>query len=419
MSCSSIRSLSLILFFGYHFIFLSSLSLVVPPQITVRDRMLPLRVSAGTSFVDLLNTALPFKIPIQNLQTINQFPAIFEYGVAEYGFEVDSWNQHHLLSYTSEQAVVILDGNWQGVIKYIVTGSAIHLDEHDVSSQKKLRPDFTAMFQNCIVMKGEAKATITDMMESAGDLTRKFHKHAFKLFPKGCYSIPGVTTCNEAIALYSITFFNNRFSQQLVKQYNVSELPGRVDFIVDIFKLILWILSQTEPTEGSHLIPDVRKKTRNGHHITLLEEGILKEFDEHKLHNIQIATIGAIYALNLPNVEHGRVNCKSITITRVGSRLRDALRTRHMDKRSVLDQVTLGIGQLHTNGYAHCDICVDNIFVDSQEDGGRVFLGDLEYCRRKDEKPPADIRRADPKAKTAEELDLLQLEKLSDELASV
>ena len=158
---------------------------------------------------------------------------------------------------------------------------------------------------------------------------------------------------------------------------------------------------------------------RDGHHITLLEEGILKEFDEHKLHNIQIATIGAIYALNLLNIEHGTVNCKSITITRVGSRLKDAVRTRHMDKSSVLVQIRSGIDQLHANVYAHCDICVDNIFVDSQEDGGAVFLGDLEYCRRKDEKPPVDIRRADPKAKTAEELDMLQLEKLKDELASI
>jgi hypothetical protein len=57
--------------------------------------------------------------------------------------------------------------------------------------------------------------------------------------------------------------------------------------------------------------------------------------------------------------------------------------------------------------------------VDNQEDGGTVFFGDLEYCRRKDEKPPADIRRDDPKAKSAEELDMLQLEKLKDELTSI
>ena len=402
-----------------HFIFLFFLDLsTVVPQVIVRDRMLPLRVSAGTSFVDLLNTPLPFKIPIRDLQIINQFPAIFEYGLTEYKSSLDTWLDHQLLSLTSKQAVVILDGMWQNVVKSIAN-VAVLLDEHGVSSQTKLRFDFTAMFENCFVMKGEAKANLLDMMASSGDLTKKLHKHAFKLFPKGCYSIPGVVTCNESVALYSISFFNNRFCQQLVKQYNVSELRCRVDFAVDIFKILIWILSQTEPTEVSHLVPDVRRKTRNGHHITLLEEGILKEFDEHKLHVIQIAIIGSIYALHLPNIEHGRINGKSITITRVGSRLRDAVRARHLDKSSILAQIRSGIDQLHAHGYAHCDICVDNIFVDSQEDGGTVFLGDLECCRKKDERPPVDISRADPQAKTAEDLDMLQLEKLKDELALI
>jgi hypothetical protein len=388
------------------------------PRVNVRDRMLPFRVSAGIAFVDLLNNPLPFKIPIQNFEYINQFSAIFEYGKTEYGPSLDSWLEHRLLSYTSEQAVVILDGMWQTVIKSIAD-VVVYMDNYGASSEKKLRPDFTAMFRSCLVMKGEANASLADMYAISGDLTRKFHKHAFKLFPKGCFSIPGVTTCNEAVTLYSITFFNNRFSQQLVKQYTVSDLTGRVDFIVDIFKILIWILSQTEPTEGFHLVPDVRAKTRNGHHITLQVEGILKKFGEHKLHNIQMAIIGSIYTLNLPNIEHGRINCKSVTITRVGSRLRDAVRVRRMDKSSIFAQVTSGVHQLHANGYAHCDICVDNIFVDSQEDGGTVFLGDLEYCRRKDEKPPADTKRADPKAKSAEELDMLQLEKLKDELASI
>jgi RIO-like serine/threonine protein kinase len=103
-------------------------------------------------------------------------------------------------------------------------------------------------------------------------------------------------------------------------------------------------------------------------------------------------------------------------MTRVGSRLRDAMRVRHMNIQAIYDQAKFVIEQLHASGYAHCDICVDNIFVDSEKDGS---AGDLEYCRQSNEKPPADIRRADSKAKTAGELDLIQLEKLKDELASI
>jgi len=401
------------------YLFSFFLFLEEPHRFLLKERILPFRVSSGTSFVDLLNRPLPFKIPIYNLQIINQFPAFFEYGSAEYEFCVDSWIVNTLLSYTSEQAVVILDGNWQSVIQNIVTGSTILLDQHDLSSQKTLRPDFTAMFGRCIVMKAEAKASMIDMMNSSHDLIKKFHKHAFKLFPKGCLSIPGVNTCNEALALYSISFFNNCFSQDLVKTYDIRHPSGRVNFIVDLFKIIIWILSQTEPTESTHLVPDVRIRTSNGHHITLTVDGILKEFDQHKLNNIRMDIISAIYALHLPNVEHGITNCKSITITRIGSRLKDAVRARLINKSLILDQIRSGIEQLHSNGYAHCDICVDNIFVDSEEDGGKVFLGDLEYCRKKDEKPPQDIRRANENASTAEELDLLQFENLRDELASI
>jgi hypothetical protein len=94
----------------------------------------------------------------------------------------------------------------------------------------------------------------------------------------------------------------------------------------------------------------------------------------------------------LPNVEHGYVNCTSITITRVGFRLRYVLLVRCMNKNVVFDQVSLAIEQLHTIGDAHCDICVDNVFIDSVE---AQFSLDLESRCRKDEKPSTDIRGGD------------------------
>ncbi len=293
------------------------------------------------------------------------------------------------------------------------------LDEHDISSQKRMRPDFTAIFNGILVMKGVAKATQTAMMESRTELVSKFHKTAYKLFPAGSGSIPAVMTCNELIGLYSISYFNKRFIQELIKQYDLRNMDGRVEFIVDIFKIIIWIMSQTNPVEGFHLAPGVKRKTRNGHHITLLDTGLLKELDSQKLNRINISAIGAIYALNLSNVEHGIINCTSITITRVGSRLRDAVVVRHMNREEVYEQVCMGIQQIHTNGFAHCDICVDNIFVDSVEDGGRVFIGDLEYCRPKSQPPPMNIRRAHESALMAEQLDNIQLTNLKDELASM
>jgi RIO-like serine/threonine protein kinase len=176
-------------------------------------------------------------------------------------------------------------------------------------------------------------------------------------------------------------------------------------------------MSQTAPVERFHLIPDLKQKTRNGHYITLNSTGLRKEFDTIKLGQINFEVIKSIYQLNLQNVEHGTVNHIAIIITRVGSQLIDAVRVRHLSHDEIYDQVKMGIEQLHSNGFAHCDICVDNIFVDSVDDGGRVFIGDLEYCRSSTEPAPKDIRRSDIRASTAENLDYIQLEKLKDELS--
>jgi hypothetical protein len=336
---------------------------------------------------------------------------------AEYGVSIDYWLDYQIVSLTSEQAVVGQDIIWQHLLKTISMVNIL-LDQHDSSSEARLRPDFTATFNGVLVIKGEAKTNQTDMLDSKNELVSKFHKTAYKLFPV-CKSIPAIMTCNESISLYSIEYFNKQYILTMVKLYNIGAFPGRVDFIVDIFKILIWIMSQTDPIEGYHIAPTVRTKTRNGHHITLLREGLLKEFDVHKLVHINISLIGDIYALQLPNVEHGTINCSSITITRVGSRLRDAIIARHMNRDDIFQQVYMGIQQLHAHDFAHCDICVDNIFVDSIEDGGEVFIGDLEYCRLKNLPPPMNIKRADASALTAEQLDDIQLMKFKDELASI
>ncbi len=376
------------------------------------------RVEAGVEFTDVLSSPLPFKIPIMDFSTVLQWSRIFQYGKTEYGVSVDSWLQHSMLSLTSEQAVVIADGAWQNVLKSVALLSVM-LDEHDKSSMTRMRPDFTATYKGILVMKGEAKSSLTDMMESYSDLISKFHSTAHKIFPKGCTSLPAVMTCNEQIHLYAISYGRGTYSLTSVKVYNVAEIRGRIEFIVDIFKLVVWIMSQTEPIERFHLVPDVRRRTRNGHHVTLLSRGIYKEFDHSKLSEINLEAIRTVYDLKLNNVETGTVNGRSVTITRVGSKLIDAMRARCMDLEQVYNEICLGVRQLHDHNYAHCDICVDNIFVDSVEDGGHVFLGDLEYCRLKIDHPPANIRRGDNKARTAEELDNFQLEKIKDEIASM
>ncbi len=382
-------------------------------EINLRNKLLSCRIASGSPFVDSLNIHLTFKIPVIDPKYVNDYPNIFELGRAEYGSSVDTWLNYHILSNTSEQAVVILDGMWEDVLESI-GNVLIMLDQHDGSSKKRLRPDLTVMFNNFVALKSEKKTTYQEMMNSREELVTKLNKNAYKLFPKNCKSIPGIMSCNEAIELFSINYDNKKFNLTKEKHYRIKNINGRVDFIVDIFKILVWILSQTEPTELFHLVPDVRIKTPNGHHITLVRDGIFKEFDTNRISSINMSIIKDIYSKKLTNVEYGTVNGVSITIHRIGNKLRNVIC--NLSKQSVLAQVESGIKQLHEINYAHCDICLDNIFV---EENGTVFLGDLEYCRIKTDKPPIDTKRAEESAESSEILDLMQFEKLKDELASI
>jgi hypothetical protein len=304
-------------------------------DVNVKDRIKQYRVSTSTAFRVILGQTLPFKIPIVTSKYIHQFPDVFELGhSAEYKSSVDAFLDHMLLSLTSEQAVVVLDGMWQNVLKSIAD-VVVYLDEHDPTSLALRRPDFSALHLGALVMKGEAKATLHDMVAHRSDLTSKFTPLAYKMFPSNCTEIPAVTTCNEEIHLFGISHFNDHFLLNHLQSYRVIELEGRVAFIQDLFKLMIWILSQTDPVERFHLVPERRQKTPNGHHVTLLKEGLLKEFSSSALARINMDIIKTVYQLHLENVEWGITNCASVTITRVGSKLRDVFHTRGLDSFSV------------------------------------------------------------------------------------
>jgi hypothetical protein len=159
----------------------------------------------------------------------------------------------------------------------------------------------------------------------------------------------------------------------------------------------------------------VRLKTKNQQHVTLKKHGLIKEFNYDRDYSATIAHIKTIYDAKLPKVElQGVTNYKTITITSVGRRLRDAIALHGFEKDAALEGATLAVAQLHGIGMAHCGICVSRLFVSLETN--TVFLGGLEYCRPMGEAPPAGIDANDPAARTAQELDKQQLVRLTDEL---
>jgi hypothetical protein len=345
-------------------------------------------------------------------------PSILEYGRSEYATAVDQWLSDFAstLGLTSESGVVATDFLWQGILGKLCN-LIVLLNQKDPSSQVELRPDFTGLFNNILVIKGVAKTDSSEIPTAIAELIDKFYATAHLMFPSLCPIIPGIASSQQIISLHRIYYdsISRHYRQDLVKQYRVLEFEERLRFIVDIFKIAIWIVSQTSPVEFFHLVTNVRLQTRNKHHVTLMRDGIVKEFYLRSDRQIPMEIIRAIYNAKLPNVEQGIVNCTTVTITTVGRRLRDVVRLGDLEKSFVFSQVQEAVMQLHSLGIAHCDICVDNVFVNVV--GNAVFLGDLEYCQLMANPPPIGIRRADSRARTAGELDLIQLDKFSDELA--
>ena len=362
---------------------------------------------------------LPFLISCRSIEHVQLNPTIFALEKCEYDNCIDSLLTQVLVNFTSEMVVTARDTNWQFVVK-TVCGLDILVDQHDPSSQMRCRPDFIAMFNNMLIMKAEAKVTSIDMFANAKELTNKLHATAFKSFPVGSNSIPALMTSIERIALYSLNYNLGKFEVVLVKSYDMMIYSERVQFCVDLIKICIWIVSQTNPNEHTHLSVGTRTKTRNGHHVTLIGTGLLKEFSVHKMpSNDTFELFRTIYSSSFENVEHGTVNCTSVMITRIGSRLRDAMRNRGLTVTQVCNQVKAGLDQLHSINIAHCDLCVDNVFVDDEVDGGKVFLGDLEYVQDMNKPPRLDLRRSDINALTARQLDDIQFENFVEECAKL
>jgi len=116
------------------------------------------------------------------------------------------------------------------------------------------------------------------------------------------------------------------------------------------------------PNRYFHLIPNVRIATRNKHHVTWVANGLLKHF--HRIRQPVLDRIRVVYSRSPQFIEQGEVlDRKSIRIVSIGSKLSDALSLRKISADEVLRNVRSGLDNLHALGFAHCDVCVDNVFV--------------------------------------------------------
>ena len=225
-----------------------------------------------------------------------------------------------------------------------------------------------------------------------------------QLFPRGHNFFIGITSCETKTNLYYITWnaIDAKFDTGEPKRENdLSTMYGRVSLIVNIFKICRWEITITAANTAFHLVPVVKLVTPNNHIVQWVSDGLIKEFNANVSETSMVAMAGIIEA-RLGHVEWGRriEGTKAIKIDILGYMVRQyymrlgptSIRRQFKDK--ILREVRLGLNELHSAGYAHCDLCLDNVFYDDSSD--RVFLGDLEYLTPLDAAHPAKNIRLPP-----------------------
>jgi hypothetical protein len=271
------------------------------------------------------------------------------------------------------------------VIDACCPGTVFYRDQKDMSSQVRLRPDATMFKNGALFAKLEEKASSVDLDHAASELCSKFHMNAGKLFPLGSDCILGIVAAKFIITTYKIISRDGGFESVFLRSYNFKTVIPRIDFLYDIIRYMRFVASITGPKESFHLVPDIRMKTTNGHHVTWTNDGLYKVY--RKISEQQIDRMKFIYQNNLPNVEHGRfLKNRTFLVTRIGYTLNNALMKKLVNRSDAFEQVKNGMIQLHECGLAHCDIRLRNVFVDLHSPF-QVFLDDLEYLTPIDATP--------------------------------
>lgn len=334
-------------------------------------------------------TPLQFKIPTAYYRNFESFPDIFEEEHSEIATLIDCFLLA-ILSGTSETATSNFNSNWLSIVRRLIPSFEIFLNQSDESSNLHLRPDVVLYLNGAIFMKGEEKAPGKNLNRPENELIDKLDSEAWRLFPEGSNFILGFASSGTIMNIYKIQHVDpGGYRVVLLKSFNLDTLSDKVDFLVFLMKFLRFVVQIKKPNKCFHLVPGIRTKTRNGHHVTWTREGLVKEYGTLRSDN-QMNYIAEVYSAKLPHFEHGYVNSvelKTSVATRVGRLLSSCISDRTISKEKAIQDVRLAVQELHELGYAHCDICLDNCLVDTSGSEPTVFLDDLEYIRPLNEAP--------------------------------
>eukprot|EP01031_Cornospumella_fuschlensis_P028569 gene28569-34487_t len=327
-------------------------------QVRMKDRIFGHAESGGSDLSAVLASELKYKIVVTQAKFVESHGDTFELGECEYGVAVDSLLEHILVGNvgTSEMTTVSRNADFLKIFD-ISCGYRVYRDHVDPSSIVRRRSDDTGVYRGCACFKNVAKANISEEDAARKELTDKLSPDALRVFPANSQSIFGMTSFPQLINIYNIGFnsTSNMFHTTLLCSFDMRHLEQRVCFIRAVFKIAEWISTVPGAREELlHLVPGVRTRTPNGHHVTWTKDCLLKELklrataktrdeedDARMRHTMQ--RIGEIYTARLPNVEWGAIELPNLLkVSRIGFMLNCAMLKGMITREKALADVRKG-----------------------------------------------------------------------------
>jgi hypothetical protein len=211
----------------------------------------------GCSFADALQKPLGFRISINDAATVQQFPEIFALGKSEYGYNLDAFLNLVDATNNSASAVAARDV-YLSIIKLLLPRSIVE-QRQPRSSSKNNRYGFAVSVSGVLGMLGVHDDQVPVSFDERGArllLSRTIYASKFRsALPKGQHSVPGIASTVESLVIYNVSLDDSDGSVvcTAIKKYSINELSGRVQFTVDLVKLITWFSANGMPQKACML----------------------------------------------------------------------------------------------------------------------------------------------------------------------
>lgn len=212
---------------------------------------------AHKEFTAAMDIPMPHKLVTFDENLALLYPCRFELGQAEYKFALDSFlESYDPITVNSETAVASRDFQFLKLMKALLPRAVISTNQV-VASSAPDRHDFAVAVGGYVVALGEQK--VDDDTGAIAQLVKSVIPQVLKeAIPVGCTQIPAFASTNQLLVLYALSVDDdNKVQAKLIKEYYMPDLPDRISFCEDLYRIVAWIAALPRDMHRDGWVPGI------------------------------------------------------------------------------------------------------------------------------------------------------------------